>query len=231
MGIFWGLDWTYLLILPALLFSVLVQGTMQSTFDRYLKVRGYAGMTGAQAAQKILMSEGIYDVQIRHIRGKLNDHYDPRTRTLSLSDPVYLGMSVAALAVAAHECGHAIQDAKNYAPLRIRSTLVPLASFGSGISWWIFLAGLIFSFQPLLKAGILFFLFALAFQLVTLPVEFNASSRALKKLHETGIMIPDELKGTKKVLRAAAMTYVAATAASVAQLLRMLLLAQSRNRD
>lgn len=231
-GMGWGLDGTYVLIILAFLISALVSAKMNATFSKYSKVRSYCGMTGAQAAQRILSSAGIYDVRIEHVSGKLTDHYDPSNKVLRLSDAVYGNTSIAAIGVAAHECGHAVQHAKNYVPLSVRSAIVPVANFGSQLSWPLFLAGLIFSFRPLLMIGILLFCAALLFQIVTLPVEFNASARALRMLDETGIMGRQEIRGTKKVLRAAAMTYVAAVIGSLLQLLRLLILSGAfRRRD
>ena len=230
-GMGWGFDGTYVLIILAFLISALVSAKMNATFSKYSKVRSYCGMTGAQAAQRILSSAGIYDVRIEHVSGKLTDHYDPSNKVLRLSDAVYGNTSIAAIGVAAHECGHAVQHARNYVPLSVRSAIVPVANFGSQLSWPLFLAGLIFSFRPLLMIGILLFCAALLFQIVTLPVEFNASARALRMLDETGIMGRQEIRGTKKVLRAAAMTYVAAVIGSLLQLLRLLILAGGRRRD
>ena len=231
-GMGWGFDGTYVLIILAFLISALVSAKMNATFSKYRKVRSYCGMTGAQAAQRILSSAGIYDVRIEHVSGKLTDHYDPSNKVLRLSDAVYGNTSIAAIGVAAHECGHAVQHARNYVPLSVRSAIVPVANFGSQLSWPLFLAGLIFSFRPLLMIGILLFCAALLFQIVTLPVEFNASARALRMLDETGIMGRQEIRGTKKVLRAAAMTYVAAVIGSLLQLLRLLILSGAfRKRD
>ena len=231
-GMGWGFDGTYVLIILAFLISALVSAKMNATFSKYSKVRSYCGMTGAQAAQRILSSAGIYDVRIEHVSGKLTDHYDPSNKVLRLSDAVYGNTSIAAIGVAAHECGHAVQHAKNYVPLSVRSAIVPVANFGSQLSWPLFLAGLIFSFRPLLMIGILLFCAALLFQIVTLPVEFNASARALRMLDETGIMGRQEIRGTKKVLSAAAMTYVAAVIGSLLQLLRLLILSGAfRRRD
>jgi len=231
-GMGWGFDGTYVLIILAFLISALVSAKMNATFSKYSKVRSYCGMTGAQAAQRILSSAGIYDVRIEHVSGKLTDHYDPSNKVLRLSDAVYGNTSIAAIGVAAHECGHAVQHARNYVPLSVRSAIVPVANFGSQLSWPLFLAGLIFSFRPLLMIGILLFCAALLFQIVTLPVEFNASARALRMLDETGIMGKQEIRGTKKVLRAAAMTYVAAVIGSLLQLLRLLILSGAfRKRD
>ena len=206
-GMGWGFNGTYVLIILAFLISALVSAKMNATFSKYSKVRSYCGMTGAQAAQRILSSAGIYDVRIEHVSGKLTDHYDPSNKVLRLSDAVYGNTSIAAIGVAAHECGHAVQHARNYVPLSVRSAIVPVANFGSQLSWPLFLAGLIFSFRPLLMIGILLFCAALLFQIVTLPVEFNASARALRMLDETGIMGRQEIRGTKKVLRAALALY------------------------
>lgn len=231
-GMGWGFDGTYVLIMLAFLISALVSAKMNATFSKYSKVRSCCGMTGAQAAQRILSSAGIYDVRVEHVSGKLTDHYDPSNKVLRLSDAVYGNTSIAAIGVAAHECGHAVQHARNYVPLSVRSAIVPVANFGSQLSWPLFLAGLIFSFRPLLTIGIVLFCMALLFQIVTLPVEFNASARALRMLDETGIMGRQEIRGTKKVLKAAAMTYVAAVIGSLLQLLRLLILSGAfRKRD
>ncbi len=230
MGLYyWGFDWTYLLILAAFLVSLVVQVNMNGTFQKYSRVRSMSGMTGAEAAERILRSAGIFDVQVVHIQGNLNDHYDPRTKVIKLSDPIYGSSSLAAVGVAAHECGHAMQHATEYTPLSVRSALVPVANLGSQLSWPLFLIGLIFSVRPLLTAGIFLFCGALLFQLITLPVEFNASRRALRTLEQTGIMGQQEISGTRKVLGAAAMTYVAAVVASLLQLLRLILLSRRRN--
>ncbi len=224
-------DWTYLLVIAGLLLSMIASANVKGTFNKYSRVRSMSGLTGAMAAQKVLQLSGIYDVRIEHVSGDLTDHYDPRTKTLRLSDSTYGSNSVAAVCVAAHECGHAVQHQKGYGPLVLRSTLVPAANFGSTLAWPIFLAGLIFSMRPLLTAGIILFSLAVLFQLVTLPVEFNASSRALKILEGGHILGDSELAAGKKVLGAAAMTYVASLAASVLQLLRLIILAGGRGRD
>lgn len=193
-----------------------------------------SGMTGAQAAQRILNAAGIYDVEIRHISGNLTDHYDPRNKTLSLSDSVYGSTSVAAVGVAAHECGHAIQHQKNYAPLTIRGAIVPVANIGSTLAWPLILIGLFISSrsgQALITAGIICFSLAVLFQIVTLPVEFNASRRAVRILGETGILGEQELGYTRKVLGAAALTYVAGAASAILQLLRLILLFGGRRDD
>lgn len=230
-GMYMMWDPTYVLVLIGVVLSLLASAKVKSTFARYSRVRSASGMTGAQAAQRILQYAGIHDVQIRHISGNLTDHYNPSTKTVSLSDPVYGSSSLSAIAVAAHECGHVIQHANAYTPLSVRTALVPVANFGSGASWFVIIAGLIFSVQPLVTAGIVLFSLAVLFQIVTLPVEFNASSRALRILQETGILGHSEGKGASKVLRAAALTYVAAAAASILQLLRLIILFGRNDRD
>ena len=228
---YWGFDGTYLLLIIGMLLSLAASAKLKGTFATYKRVRSASGFTGAQAAQRILHSAGIYDVQIVPISGSLTDHYDPRSKRVCLSEDIYNQSSLAAVGVAAHECGHAIQHATGYGPLNLRSAIVPVANIGSQLSWPLFLAGLIFSIQPLITIGILLFSLAVLFQLVTLPVEFNASSRALKLLGSTGILGADETKGAQKVLSAAALTYVAALASSLLQLLRLIILAGGRRRD
>jgi Zn-dependent membrane protease YugP len=231
-GAYGGLyyDWTYLLVIAGLLISVIASGNVKSTFARYSTVRSMCGMTGAMAAQRVLQLSGINDVRIEHVSGELTDHYDPRTKTLRLSDSTYGSNSIAAVCVAAHECGHAIQHQVSYGPLVLRSTLVPAANFGSTLAWPIFLLGLIMSLQPLLTVGIVLFSLAVLFQLVTLPVEVNASRRAMKVLESGHILGDTELAAGKKVLGAAALTYVASLAASILLLLRLIILAGGRNR-
>ena len=224
-------DPTYILLIIGMVLARAASGKMKSTFARYQQVRSHSGLTGAQTAQRILNAAGIYDVTIVPISGSLTDHYDPRTKRLALSQDVYGRTSVAAVCVAAHECGHAIQHATNYAPLDFRSALVPVANFGSNLSWPIFIIGLFAGLRPLTTAGIVLFSLAVLFQLVTLPVEINASSRALKMLQSTGILGSDETKGARKVLTAAALTYVAALASSILQLLRLIILSGGRRRD
>lgn len=225
------IDWTYLLVVAGLILSMMASAHVKSTFNKYSRVRSMCGMTGAMAARKVLELSGIYDVKIEHISGNLTDHYDPRTKTLRLSDSTYSSNSVAAVCVAAHECGHAVQHQKSYGPLVLRSTLVPAANFGSTLAWPVFVAGLIFSMKPLLTAGIVLFSLAVLFQLVTLPVEFNASTRALKILENGHVLGDTELAAGKKVLTAAALTYVASLASSILQLLRLIILAGGRDRD
>lgn len=223
-------DWTYLLAIAGLILTLIAQAMVKNTFSKYNKVRSVSGLTGAQAARAVLDSQGLDHVAIEHISGNLTDHYDPRSKTLRLSDATYSSPSVAAICVAAHECGHAVQDQKHYGPLVLRSTLVPAANFGSQAAWPVFLIGLIFSIQPLLTAGIVLFCLAVLFQLVTLPVEFNASRRALAILEKGNIIPESELAGGRKVLTAAAMTYVAAMASSMLQLLRLIILANNNRR-
>ena len=224
-------DPTYILVVIGAIICLIASARVRTTYAKYSKYRSMSGLTGAQAAERILHDAGIYDVQVGHISGNLTDHYNPKTKVLNLSDSVYGSTSVAAIGVAAHECGHAIQHAQNYAPLTIRSAIVPAANIGSTLSWPLFLAGLIFSIRPLLTLGILLFTLAVLFQVVTLPVEFNASSRALKMLGSSGMLGTDEVRGAKKVLTAAALTYVAALASSILQLLRLIILAGGRDRD
>lgn len=225
-------DPTYMLIVISALISLFAQFLVNSRFSKYSRVRSRSGMTGAQAAERILQSQGIYDVAIQRVSGKLTDHYDPRNKTLNLSDAVYASTSVAAVGVAAHECGHAIQHARGYAPLSFRSALVPVANIGSQLSWLFIILGIFFGgSHTLIMIGILMFSAAVLFQLVTLPVEFNASGRALKLLSETGILQKDEVSDTRKVLSAAALTYVAAATTAVLQLLRLLRLFGGNDRD
>lgn len=232
MGYGYGFDPTILLVLIGVALSLWAQGRVNSAFSRYSKVRSRTGMTGAEAARRLLNSQGIYDVTVRAVAGSLTDHYDPRTKTVNLSEAVYGASSVAAIGVAAHECGHAMQHNEEYGPLRFRSALVPVANLGSRISWPLILIGIIFGGlgSPLVQIGILMFTLAVLFQLVTLPVEFNASNRAVKLLDSQGILASDEVSGTRKVLSAAALTYVAAAATSILQLLRLVILFGGRNR-
>lgn len=232
MPYYYGFDPTYFLVLIGLVLSLLASSRVKSTYAKYAKEASLTGMTGAQAAQRILSMAGIYDVTIRHVSGNLTDHYDPRNKTLNLSDSVYGNASVAAVGVAAHECGHAIQHDRGYTPLKIRSAIAPVASIGANISWPLILIGLLLGGSGILiQLGILMFSLAVAFQLVTLPVEYNASRRAINLLEETGILYREELPKTRKVLNAAALTYVAAAASSVLQLLRLVLLYGNRRRD
>lgn len=218
-------DPTYILVIIGLLLTLMASALVNSTYAKYKRVRSMSGMTGAQAAERILHQAGIYDVQIRHIAGDLTDNYNPKTKVLSLSDAVYGNTSVAAIGVAAHECGHAIQHAKQYAPLVLRSAMVPAVNICSTLSWPVILLGVILSFnQSLILLGIILFAAAVLFSIVTLPVEFNASHRALKILGGTGMLTRDEVGKARRVLTAAALTYVASAASMILQLLRLVLL-------
>lgn len=227
-------DPAYILVVIGAVICMIASARVKGTFNKYSQLRSMSGMNGAQVAQRVLQAAGIYDVQVRHVSGSLTDHYDPRTKTVNLSDPVYNATSVAALGVAAHECGHAIQHAKSYAPLSIRSALVPIANFGSMLAWPVILIGLLFNTRSsglIIDIGILLFSAAVLFQLVTLPVEFDASRRALVMLRTQGILADDELRYTRRVLKSAALTYVASAAAAILQLLRIILITNGRRRD
>lgn len=227
-------DPTYILVVIGAVICMIASARVKGTFNKYSQLRSMSGMNGAQVAQRVLQAAGIYDVQVRHVSGSLTDHYDPRTKTVNLSDPVYNATSVAALGVAAHECGHAIQHAKSYVPLSIRSALVPIANFGSMLAWPVILIGLFFNTRSsglIIDIGILLFSAAVLFQLVTLPVEFDASRRALVMLRTQGILADNELKYTRRVLKSAALTYVASAAAAILQLLRIILITNGRRRD
>jgi len=216
--------------MPALLFALYAQSRVQGTFAKYSSLRNIRGYTGAQIAREILDSYGLYDVAVEMIRGNLTDHYDPRKKVVRLSQSVYAGSSVAAVGVAAHETGHAIQHQHSYAPLVIRSNLVPVANVGSQVAIPLAILGLIVGWAPLVNLGIILFTAVVAFQVITLPVEYNASRRALEILEEKGFLSREELQPTKKVLNAAALTYVAAAAVGIANLLRLVFLA-NRRRD
>lgn len=234
MPFYYYFDPTYILVIAGLVICLLASAGVKATYRKYNRVRSMSGLTGAQAAERILHAAGIYDVRIRHISGELSDHYDPGNKVLCLSDSTYGSASVAAVGVAAHECGHAIQHQKSYAPLVARSVIVPVANFGSAAAWPLIIIGMFITSSTgtmLINIGILCFSLAVLFQLVTLPVEFNASNRAVRILGDTGILDSQEIKGTRKVLRAAALTYVAGAAASILQLFRLLLLFGGRNDD
>lgn len=226
-------DPTWILVIIGAVLSMAASAKVNSTFNKYSRVRSMTGMTGAQAAVRLLNSQGIYDVQVQAVRGQLTDHYDPRTKTVNLSESVYDSTSVAAIGVAAHECGHAMQDNLGYVPLRIRAAIVPVANIGSQAAFPIIILGVIIGglASPLVNIGILLFSLAVLFQLVTLPVEINASRRAVTLLGQVGILGDQEVGQTRKVLGAAALTYVAALAASVLQLLRLLLLFGGRRNN
>ena len=227
-------DPTYILIIIGVIICSIASMRVKSTFSQYSGMRNHMGLTGAQAAERVLHGAGIYDVRIERVAGNLTDHYDPRNKVLRLSDATYGQCSVAAVGVAAHECGHASQHARGYAPLQFRSVLVPVANFGSMIAWPLIVLGLFINSQSsalLINIGILAFSLAVLFQLVTLPVEYNASGRAVRILAETGMMQGEEIVATKKVLNAAALTYVASAAAAILQLVRILILTGGRRRD
>ncbi len=230
--IFYGFDSTYILVLIGAILTIWASARVNSTYAKYAKVRSMQGLTGAEAAQRILYYAGLSNVRVEHISGNLTDHYDPKSKVLRLSDSTYGSASVAAIGVAAHECGHAIQDAEGYSPLKLRSTLVPAANLGSKLGIPLILLGILLgSNYTLVQIGIWAFSLAVLFQLVTLPVEFNASNRAIKILDSRGILGQEELGMCRKVLSAAAMTYVAAAASSILQLLRLVLLFGGNRRD
>lgn len=225
----WYYDWTYILIIIGAALSLWASAGVRGTYSKYSKMLSRSGMTAVDAAERILRGAGIYDVKVERVAGNLTDHYDSSTKTLRLSDTVYGSTSIAAIGVAAHECGHAIQDNESYVPLRLRHMLVPVVNIGNTLSMPLFLIGLLLGlYDTLVPIGIFLFSFAVLFQFVTLPVEFNASSRAVAILGDSGMMASEELPKVKKVLRAAAYTYLAAAAASALQLLRLLLLTRRR---
>lgn len=222
-------DWTMILVIPGLLLGLYAQFKVKSTFDRYSRIRTKSGLTAEQAARALLSRGGSANVTISRVNGSLTDHYDPRSNTLRLSDTVYGSDSVAAVGVAAHECGHALQEHDGYGLLKLRTALVPVVNIGSSLYLPIFMAGLLFSWEPLQMVGILCFGLTLLFSLVTLPVEINASKRALGMLE--GVLDAEELRGARAVLSAAALTYLASVISSALQLLRLILISRSRNRD
>ncbi len=228
-------DPTYILVIVGVVVSLIASSRVKSTFAEYSRVRSARGMTGAQAAQQILQQEGLYDVTVSRISGDLTDHYDPATKTLRLSDSVYGSTSVSAISVAAHECGHAVQDQQDYLPLRLRTGIVPVANFGARLSWPLIIIGLLIGgsgSRILIYIGIWLFVAVVAFHFITLPVEYDASARALKVLEASGILQGEENTYAKKVLGAAALTYVASAAAMSLQLIRLLLLTRGyRNND
>lgn len=228
---YYRMDPTYVLVLIGVVLSLLASARVKSTFAKYERIRNSAGLTGRDAAERILRGAGIYDVRIERVSGSLTDHYDPRNKVLRLSDSTYHSMSVSAVGVAAHECGHAIQHAVNYAPIRWRGALVPVANLGSNIAWPLIVIGLFITGESsslLINLGIIAFSFAVLFHLVTLPVEFNASNRAIQILGGNGMMSGEEVGAVKKVLGAAAFTYVASAATAILQLLRILILTGGR---
>ena len=224
----------WLILIPCIILSYWASSNVNRTFQRYSKQRSIRGITGAEAARRVLMASGVSGVRIERISGNLTDHYDPKTNVIRLSDGVYDNTSTAAIGVACHEAGHAVQYAVSYAPIRLRAAIIPVTNFGSRLAMPLILAGMVltglsYRFYGLVYLGILCFSLTLVFQLVTLPVEFNASSRALRAIESGGLLTDDELVGARKTLRAAAMTYVAATAVSLAQLLRLLYIFAGNN--
>lgn len=218
-----------ILVVPAILLSLLAQAKVQSTYKKYAKMMSARKSTATEVVQQILQKNGIHTVDVQRVSGSLTDHFDPKANVIRLSDTVYGDCSVASIGVAAHEAGHAVQYATGYLPIKLRNAVLPAANIGSKLSVPLILLGLLFSMQPLVEFGILLFSFVLLFQVITLPVEFNASRRAMETLDENGILQGEELTGAKKVLGAAAMTYVAATITTAMQLLRLVLLSRRRN--
>lgn len=233
---YYGFDWTYLfIVLPCLILSMLASSSVKSTFNKYSKVNSTRRLTGAEAAQRVLSANGVRGVRIERVSGNLTDHYDPKTNVIRLSDSVYNSTSVAAIGVAAHEAGHAVQYAQNYGPIKFRAAIIPVTNLGSKIAMPLILAGILLSFlgafsTTLVYLGIASFSLSLVFQLVTLPVEFNASRRAMETIETSGLLTHEEQYGAKKTLKAAAMTYVAATAVAVAQIARLIILFGGRRR-
>ena len=227
MGMFY--DPTMMILIPAILFTMYAQFKVSSTTNRFFRIKSRSGYNGRQTAERILAANGIRDVRIVPIRGTLTDHYDPRRKVLRLSEEVYYGTSITSVAVAAHECGHALQHAYGYKPLEIRGAIVPVVNFASSLSWILIFLGFLTGNNTMLQLGILMFSATVIFQLVTLPVEFNASSRALVQLQDLGIVDSGEAKDSRKVLSAAAMTYVAAALTAILQLARLLLIANNRD--
>ena len=229
---YYGIDMYYIvLVVPCIILALWAQAQVKSTFSRYERVLTRRGLTGAMAAEAVLRQNGVTGVAVERVAGKLTDHYDPRTNTIRLSNAVYGSTSVASIGVAAHEAGHAVQHAVGYFPLRLRISIIPLTQLGAAASFPLIILGLVMNFGALISIGILAFALSTVFQLVTLPVEINASRRALAAIEQGGLLAPDEYPMAKKTLTAAAMTYVAALAVSLAQLLRLLLIFGGRNRN
>lgn len=232
MGFFYGFDWTYLVfIVPCIIITLICQVKVQSTFSKYSKIRNSRNITGAQAAEYVLRQNGVTGVRIEHVSGSMTDHFDPRTNVIRLSDTVYNSNSVAAVGVACHEAGHAVQHAEGYLPNKIRGIILPMAKIGSQLSWILILLGLVFTAKVgfvLLYIGIVLFSLSVLFTIATLPVEFNASKRALECIRESDLLYGDEYTGAKRTLQAAAMTYVASALTAIMQLLRLIVIARSR---
>lgn len=236
MPYYYGFDWTYIvLVLPCIILSMWASSNVNSTFKKYSSQYSYRRITGADAAQRVLAANGVRGVRIERVAGNLTDHYDPRTNVIRLSGSVYSSTSTAAIGVACHEAGHAVQYAQNYAPIKLRAAIIPLTNFGSKIAMPLILMGIVFTFlgefsTVLVYLGIAAFGLSLVFQLVTLPVEFNASNRAMRAIESTGILSEEEQRGARKTLKAAALTYVAATAVALAQLVRLIAIFGNRRR-
>lgn len=228
---FFFYDPTWWLILAGMLLCIAASANVNTTYKKYAHMNNAKGYSAAWVAERILKNAGIYNVRVEHIEGELNDHYDPRHKVVRLSDSVYDSESVAAIGVAAHECGHVIQDAEGYWPIRIRNAIVPVVNIGSRVSWPLILLGILFGLTKVVDAGIILFSTALLFQIITLPVEWNASKRAMAILRQEGILREEEAVGARKVLNAAALTYVAGTVATALQLLRLFLLFGRRRRN
>lgn len=226
---FYGFDPTYIILIPAMIFAMYAQAKINTTFNKFLRVRSSYGYTGHDVARRILDANGLYDIPVEMVRGQLTDHYDPRSRVLRLSQQVYSGSSLASAGVAAHECGHALQHSEGYAPLVVRNAIAPIAAFGSQAAWFLIIAALILNMMNLFTLGIYLFGAAVIFQIITLPVEYNASNRAIVALQSYGLVGPGEEEGAKKVLSAAALTYVAATIVAISQLFRLLLIRGRRD--
>ena len=235
-GYFYGIDWTYLvLVLPCMIFAMLASSSVKSTFQKYSRQPSLRRITGAEAAQRVLLANGVRDVRIERISGSLTDHYDPKANVIRLSDSVYSSTSTAAIGVACHEAGHAVQYAENYAPIKLRAAIIPLTNFGSKLAMPLILLGILLSSlgdlsYTFVYLGIAAFGLSFVFQMVTLPVEFNASRRAMKAISAANILTAEEQVGARKTLTAAAMTYVAATATALAQLVRLILIFGNRGR-
>ena len=236
MPYYYGIDWTYLvLVLPCMIFAMIASSRVNSTFQKYSTQYSQRRLTGAEAARRVLQHNGVSGVRIERVAGNLTDHYDPRTNVIRLSDSVYSSTSTAAIGVAAHEAGHAVQYAKDYAPIKARAAIIPLTNFGSKIAMPLILAGILMTFlgelsTMLVYLGIAAFGLSFVFQMVTLPVEFNASRRAIRAIEDAQLLTPEEQRGAEKTLKAAAMTYVAATAVALAQLLRLIVIFGRRRR-
>lgn len=228
-GSYYYFDGSYVVLLIFGLLAILAQFNVKGTFNKYKKVNSGTGRTGAEAARIMLDNAGLYSVQVLQVAGTLSDHYNPKAQTVNLSADVYYGTSVASIAVACHECGHAIQHSEGYAPLNFRSMFFPVATIGSQAGIPLFFAGLLFNFPFLSTFGIIFFSAAVLFQMVTLPVEFNASARALSRMTDYGLVTGENMRGARKVLTAAALTYVAAAAVAIANLIRLILISRRRN--